>query len=198
MPRGTARHRFFDSQEDKWIVKVLPGEFYVTADENEVVVTVLGSCVAACIRDPKTGFGGLNHFMLPEEKGTGWQGANASLRYGTFAMERLINEIVRTGCPRERLEIKVFGGGVLKSGQTPIGLQNAAFVMNYLTKEGLAVSGEDLGGGFARRIHYYPCEGRVLRKFLKETVAGELLTVESDYKEKIGSEQPSGDMELFQ
>ncbi len=195
--RGTATHRFFDSEEGRWIVKVLPGEYYVTADENEIIATVLGSCVAACIRDSKTGFGGLNHFMLPEEKGQGWSGADASLRYGTFAMERLINEIVRTGCPRERLEIKVFGGAVLQSSHALIGSQNSDFVRRFLGKEGLEIQGEDLGGPHARRIHFHPVSGRARRKFVMETVETDLVKAEKTYRSQLVDEAPTGDVELF-
>lgn len=195
--RGTATHRFFDPQEDKWIIKVLPGQFYVTADPNEVIATVLGSCVAACIRDPETGFGGLNHFMLPEDMGHAWGGADSSLRYGTFAMERLINEIVRTGCPRERLEIKVFGGAVLQSSHALIGSQNSDFVRRFLGKEGLEIQGEDLGGPNARRIHFHPVSGRARRKFVMETVETDLVKAEKTYRSQLVDEAPTGDVELF-
>ncbi|MGF1454281.1 MAG: chemoreceptor glutamine deamidase CheD [Alphaproteobacteria bacterium] len=195
--RGTATHRFFDPQEDKWIIKVLPGQFYVTADPNEVIATVLGSCVAACIRDPETGFGGLNHFMLPEDMGHAWGGADSSLRYGTFAMERLINEIVRTGCPRERLEIKLFGGSILQSSQILIGSKNAEFVRRFLAQEQLPIAGEDLGGRHARRIHFYPVTGRARRKFVMDAVETDLVTAEKTYRSMLVNEEQTGDIELF-
>ncbi len=193
--RGTARHRFFDAQEHAWVIKVLHGEFYVTGEANEIVATVLGSCVSACIRDSETGFGGLNHFMLPEEKGSGWDGADAALRYGTFAMERLLNEVLRTGCPRERLEIKVFGGSILRGNQGGIGDMNARFVLHYLEQERLLAQVADLGGPKARRINYYPTDGRVRRKFVAE-VEADLVKSEDKYKDEI-SQQVDGGIELF-
>ncbi len=97
-----------------------------------MIVTILGSCVAACIRDPETGVGGMNHFMLPESNSGKWGATNANMRYGNFAMETLVNEILKTGCPRDRLEVKLFGGGNVIPGSLKVGDQNGKFALNYL------------------------------------------------------------------
>ena len=133
-----ATRHYYDSAFQCQAVKVLPNEYYVT-DEDLMISTVLGSCVAACIHDPKTGVGGMNHFMLPE--GDMQSPASATMRYGAFAMEVLINELLKAGASRDRLEAKVFGGGAVLSAmqQMNIGERNGQFVLNYLKTEGIPV-----------------------------------------------------------
>ena len=126
-----------------------------------MIVTVLGSCIAACIRDPIAQVGGMNHFMLPESDDGAWGAASASLRYGNFAMERLINDILCRGGHRSRLEIKVFGGARMIGNTALIGPQNADFVEAYLKDEGLPIAAAHLRGAHARRVHYFPLTGRV-------------------------------------
>ena len=100
--------RYFDAKKNRNVVRVLPGEHYVVKNgKDEMIVTILGSCVAACIRDPLTGIGGMNHFMLPESNTGNWGSVSATMRYGNFAMETLINDILKTGCPKSRLEVKL-------------------------------------------------------------------------------------------
>lgn len=163
-PRLDARatRHYFDSAFQCPAVKVLPNEYYVAAGEDIMISTVLGSCVAACIRDPLTGVGGMNHFMLPE--GDSETPASATMRYGAYAMEVLINELLKAGAARERLEAKVFGGGAVLSAmqQLNIGERNARFVLNYLRIEGIPVLAQDLGDVHARRIGYFPRDGRVM------------------------------------
>ena len=154
--RRHAGRRFFDTTHSAWMVKVFPGEFYVTRQPDEILVTVLGSCVSACIRDPVIGVGGMNHFMLAKGHSGGWGDDPQSARFGNFAMEKLINELIKAGCSRERMEIKVFGGGNVIDASTAIGSDNAEFVLRYLEAEGLRCAAEDLGGSYPRRIHYYP------------------------------------------
>ena len=155
-----ATRHYYDSAFQCQAVKVLPNEYYVT-DEDLMISTVLGSCVAACIHDPKTGVGGMNHFMLPE--GDMQSPASATMRYGAFAMEVLINELLKAGASRDRLEAKVFGGGAVLSAmqQMNIGERNGQFVLNYLKTEGIPVKAQDLGDVHARRINY-PRDGRVM------------------------------------
>jgi chemotaxis protein CheD len=170
-----ATRHYFDSTFSCQAVKVLPNEYYVTTDEL-MISTVLGSCVAACIRDPQTGVGGMNHFMLPE--GDSQSPASATMRYGAFAMEVLINEVLKAGGARERLEAKVFGGGAVLSAmqQMNIGERNGQFVLNYLKTEGIPVLARDLGDVFARRVSYFPRDGRVMvRKMNSHTRAGEII-----------------------
>ncbi len=126
--------------------KISPGEYYYT-DKDMMIVTVLGSCVSACVRDVVSGIGGMNHFMLPDSaKADKDSPVSESMRYGTYAMEVLINQLIKNGARRENLEAKIFGGGnVLRSFTTMnVGDRNAAFVRNYLKEEGIRVTGEDL------------------------------------------------------
>jgi len=152
-----ATHHYHDSVFGTPAVKLLPNEFYVTG-EPLMLTTVLGSCVAACLRDPVAGVGGMNHFMLPENHGDTATGTpvSASMRYGAYAMEVLINELLKAGAVRERLQAKVFGGGaVLDAMQhTQIGARNADFVLDYLARENIPVHGHDLNGTCARRINH--------------------------------------------
>lgn len=160
-PDARAKRYYFDSVFQCPAVKVLPNEYYVT-DEELMISTVLGSCVAACIRDPITGIGGMNHFMLPE--GDIQSPASATMRYGAYAMEVLINEVLKAGAARERLEAKVFGGGAVLTAMQhmSIGERNGQFVLNYLNLEGIPVLAQDLGDVHARRVSFFPRDGRVL------------------------------------
>jgi chemotaxis protein CheD len=150
--RPAAGRRFFDAATAVWMMKVFPGEFYITRETNEVLVTVLGSCVSACIRDPVVGVGGMNHFMLPQHGSGAWGNDLKSTRFGNFAMEKLINELIKAGCVRERMEIKVFGGGNVTDSSNAVGSENAEFIMAYLKAEGLKCAARDLGGTLPRRI----------------------------------------------
>jgi len=194
---SVAGRRFFDRMQGAWIVKVLPGEFYVTPKSDEVIVTVLGSCVSACIRDQRAGIGGMNHFMLPLGHTGGWGDDPQSTRYGNFAMEKLINELIKAGCTRERMEIKVFGGGNVTESNQAIGTQNAEFVLRYLQDEGLSCAAEDLGGQFPRRISYFPATGRVIRRILAGSETHLVAREESAYASRLSSTRTSGEIQLF-
>ena len=191
--------RFFDNASQAWMVKVFPGEFHVTNRPDEMLVTILGSCVAACIRDPVTGVGGMNHFMLPQGHSTGWGNDPQSTRYGNFAMEKLINELIKCGCSRDRMEIKVFGGGnVIDSiSNRPVGTQNAEFVLHFLEAEGLRCAVQDLGGQYPRRIHYSPATGRVVRRLLGTGDSHVITREEREYAARLLEKKPAGDVELF-
>lgn len=159
-PQLKGPHSFRSERTGETVVRIFQGEYYVTNKENEVLSTVLGSCIAVCIRDPQIGFGGMNHFLLPFAASPSRNGF--SLRYGTYSIERLINAIVTHGGVKERLEVKVFGGGNVLKGMAQIGSRNAEFVDDYMKREGLTVAARHLGGDFARRIRYYPTSGRVM------------------------------------
>jgi chemotaxis protein CheD len=189
--------RFFDSTADAWVVKVFPGEFYVTGKSDEVIVTVLGSCVSACIRDPLLGIGGMNHFMLPQSHSGRWGADAEPTRFGNFAMEKLINELIKAGATRQRMEIKVFGGGNVTDSSQAIGTQNADFVLRYLEAEGLGYVAKDLGGDHPRRIHYYPKTGRVIRRLLVTSEFATIARDESDYANKLSSTKTAGEIQLF-
>lgn len=189
--------RFFDATHSAWMVKVFPGEFYVSRNPDEILVTVLGSCVSACIRDPVAGVGGMNHFMLAKGRSGGWGDELQSARFGNFAMEKLINELIKAGCSRERMEIKVFGGGNVIDANTAIGSDNAQFVLRYLEAEGLRCVAEDLGGSHPRRIHYYPATGRVVRRLLGTGETYAISREEREYADRLRSRQPAGEIHLF-
>lgn len=190
--------RFYDPANAIWIVKVYPGDFQLTARADEVLVTVLGSCVAACIRDPATGIGGMNHFMLPEDDSGQWGADLMSTRYGNHAMEKLINELIKRGCPRERLEIKVFGGANVIDSRQAIGSKNAEFVLRYLADEGLRCAAQDLGGDFPRRIQYSPASGRVARRLLGRSDVEPIVSEEKAYAVALRApQQADGEIELF-
>ena len=197
--------KFWDPKFGRTAVKVLPGGHYVTDDQSEMIVTVLGSCVAACIRDPLTGIGGMNHFMLPQGENGSWGGANSSMRFGNHAMEVLINRVMSLGCPRSRLEIKVFGaanvigGPALRSNRT-VGERNAAFVRHYLENENLTIAAMDLGGERGRRICYFPDSGRVKRLLLRRDDDKDIYRQELILREKQHDTPPEddGSIELFE
>jgi chemotaxis protein CheD len=212
--RGTARpeppmlpafahmQRFWDPQLDSWNVKILPGEYYVTRGE-EAVSTVLGSCISACIRDPVKNVGGMNHFMLPEDASTGpnnWLDPAIGLatRYGSYAMESLVNDLLKLGAIRERLEIKVFGGGRVLSGMTDVGARNINFVRSYIELEGYRIAAEDLGGIQPRKVVYFPASGRVKMRRLRPVENRIISHHEKLYLASIGSTAAGGgDVELF-
>jgi len=192
-----AGRRFFDAATSMWTVKVFPGEFYVTRKADEVLLTVLGSCVSACIRDPVAGVGGMNHFMLPEHSSGTWGNDQKSTRFGNFAMEKLINELIKAGCARERMEIKVFGGGNVTDTSNAIGSENSQFVLDYLKAEGLRCAAQDLGGSLPRRILYYSATGRVIRRLLGTSERVAVGREENEYGTRLLSQAPAGDIELF-
>ena len=162
-----------------------------------MLVTVLGSCVAACIRDPSAKIGGMNHFMLPQSDDGVWGIASASLRFGNFAMERLINDILIRGGSRQNLEIKVFGGASIIANCAEIGLRNAAFVETYLRAEGLPIAAADLRGAHARRILYYPLSGLV-RMLEMPRAEPTVARLELGYMARFETEPVAGSIELFQ
>ena len=176
--------------------RILPGEFYVTSND-EVLTTILGSCVSACIRDPVIALGGLNHFLLPVQSEGDVAHAGAEARYGSYAMERLINEIIKGGGLRERLEIKIVGGGRMYESKADIGQRNIAFVFEYLQAEGLDVASRDVGGDNPRRVQYYPNTGRLRVKKLPVIQMATLERDERKFMNSMAGSAKTGDIELF-
>ena len=195
--------RFWDPQLDRWTVKILPGEYYVTRGD-EAISTVLGSCISACIRDPVRNVGGMNHFMLPEDASVGrnnWLDPSVGLatRYGSHAMESLVNDLLKLGATRERLEIKVFGGGRVLAGMTDVGARNIDFVRTYLHLENYRVAAEDLGGTQPRKVVYFPASGRVKMRKLRPVENRIISHHEKLYLASIGSQAAGGgEVELFE
>jgi chemotaxis protein CheD len=176
--------------------KILPGEYYYTK-QDMVIVTVLGSCVAACIRDRVTGLGGMNHFMLPDGGDSG--PVSASMRYGTYAMEVLINDLLKAGARRESLEAKVFGGGAVLRGFTAmnVGERNAAFVTSFLKTEKIPLLAEDLNDIYPRKVYFFPRTGKVLVKKLMQTHNDTLAKRELDYASRLKVAPVGGAIDLF-
>lgn len=152
-----------DEPPPERLIHVVQGECRVSADPGVVLTTTLGSCVAACIRDPVARVGGMNHFLLPE--GPDGEGL-LSLRYGAFSMELLINGLLAKGARRERLEAKLFGGSRLSEALSDVGGRNAAFARDFLHREGIPVRAESLGGPRARKVQYWPVSGRARQLLL--------------------------------
>jgi chemotaxis protein CheD len=194
-----APNRYYDRHFDCDAVKILPGEYYATTD-NTMIVTVLGSCVSVCLRDPKLKIGGMNHFLLPNDYSSHISPISESARYGVFAMEILISQIVKLGGNRNRLEAKVFGGGnVLKGVVTnPIGEKNAEFVIDYLNTERIPIVAKDLLGIYPRKVYFFPNSGEVKVRKLKSLNNTTIFDRESEYRIKLRqSADLCGDVELF-
>ncbi|HEY7773673.1 MAG TPA: chemoreceptor glutamine deamidase CheD [Marinagarivorans sp.] len=201
-PKGFGHiKRFWDPTHQVITAKILPGECYVSGG-SEMISTVLGSCISACVRDPIARVGGMNHFMLPLQSGaTGISRTAAmdpALCYGNWAMEYLVNEILKLGGRKDRLEIKVFGGGRVLSGMTNIdvGKQNIAFIMQYLASEGLTIKSQDVGDIYPRKVLYFPATGSVKMKKMKTGRTQEISQREKNYLESM-AKPASSDVELF-
>lgn len=194
-------NRYWDRVNDISAAKILPGEYYVTTN-NEAITTVLGSCISACIRDRFFGVGGMNHFMLPISEGGTWAGGEVdptsmATRYGNFAMEHMINEILKQGGHKKNLEVKVFGGGQILQSMTDVGRGNIEFVHTYLSTEGIEIVSEDVGDIYPRKIIYYPATGRVRLKKLKDLHNNTVVQREQAYRKDIVQEPVAGEVELF-
>lgn len=186
--------RFHDAKENIDVVKLYSGDWYVTR-KNEMLATILGSCVAVCIRDPIAQVGGMNHFLLPGDESS--TPLSEGARYGVFAMESLINGILKAGGRKERLEIKVFGGGNVINNSARIGSRNAAFIRNFLRKEGYRTQAEDLEGDFPRRVHFYPLMGKVMVRKLRRREDMVVVQEEARFKQAIAQKPVEGNIELF-
>lgn len=189
---------YFDSSFDIDAAKILPGEYYVTK-RDMVLVTVLGSCVAACIRDRVSGIGGMNHFMLPDGNRDSGDPVSISARYGAYAMEMMINQLLKIGARRDNLEAKIFGGGSVMRGMVTAdaGGRNAEFALDYLHAEGIAVVGQDLLENYARKVYFFPNSGRVLVKKIRTMHNETIVEREQAYRARLRGAHIEGDIELF-
>jgi chemotaxis protein CheD len=196
LPGTTTRELYYDSYFGLHAAKIGPGELYASK-RNILIVTVLGSCVSACLMDPVARIGGMNHFMLPDRAGS------ASLlsepaRYGAHAMEMLINNLLTMGAQRERLEAKVFGAGRVLPGMTDVGARNAQFALEYFERERIPVKARDVGGHHARKVYLFVESGRVLVKEILQLRNDTVINRERAYATEIGGKKiASGDVELF-
>ena len=189
---------YYDREHDTEAAKILPGEYYATA-RDMVLVTVLGSCVCACIRDRRSGIGGMNHFMLPDAGGDQGSPLGDSARYGAYAMEILINQLLKIGAKRENLEAKVFGGGAVLRGFTVgnVGERNAEFVLEFLHTENIPVLAQDLLDIYPRKVYFFPATGLVRVKKLRNVHNNTIVDRESEYKMRLRYSKVEGDVELF-
>ena len=188
--QDTEPRRFRNPRDGDWHVQLTQGETYVTDNAQEVLTTVLGSCISACIHDPIMKVGGMNHFLLPDGDPSG----RDALRYGVHAMELLINELLKRGGMRERFQAKLFGGANVLAGMSGVGSRNAQFARDFLQNEGIRLAGGDTGGVSARRIQYWPTTGRV-RQLAIVGDAHKLLEREVKVARKVP--EVTDDVELF-
>lgn len=195
-PRRSGAASFFwiESGSGRPAVKVLPGEHYV--DDGEVlIVTTLGSCIATCLWDREAHIGGLNHFLLPEGDDAAGQGG----RYGAYAMELLINELLKRGAARAMLEAKVFGGGQVVAGmdRLDIGERNVRFVLDYLRTERIPITGSDLRGRHPRRVSFDASSGQAMVRRLPPAQAFELAADERRLAHDAATRAGACAVELF-
>ena len=189
---------YFDREHNSEAVKILPGEYYATT-RNMLMVTALGSCVCACIRDKVSGIGGMNHFMLPDSGKDKADPLGQSARYGAYAMEILINQLLKMGANRSNFEAKVFGGGAVLRGFTVnnVGESNAEFVLKYLKTEKIAIAAQDLLDIYPRKVYYFPQTGLVRVKKLKMAHNDTIVKRETEYNKSLRNAKMEGDVELF-
>ncbi len=195
LPQFGHIRRYWDPVHETYAAKLLPGEYYVTV-AGEMICTVLGSCVSACVRDRTLGIGGMNHFMLPIDLSRGerfWSEAtSAATRYGNIAMQCLVDDVLKAGARRDDLEFKLVGGGKVLAALTDVGAANIEFVRAYMRSAGFEVSGEDLGDVHPRKVHFYPVSGRVRVKKLLSTRNDTIFARERTYLQKVNSTPPAG------
>ncbi|MEI7841813.1 MAG: chemoreceptor glutamine deamidase CheD [Gallionellaceae bacterium] len=191
-------NRYYDDTFDKEAIKLLPGEYYVT-NRDMVLVTVLGSCVAACIRDRKSGIGGMNHFMLPENKTEVASPVATAARYGAYAMEMMINQLLKNGAKRENLEAKLFGGGNVLRGftVTNVGERNVEFATAYLKNEKIRVVAQSILDIYPRKIYFFPATGKVMLRKLKHANNDTIIEREAEYGSRLKHADIEGDIDLF-
>lgn len=193
-----APNTYYDRHFDKEAVKILPGEYYVTTSDK-LIVTVLGSCVAVCLRDKHSGVGGMNHFLLPNDGSNESGFLTESARYGVYAMEILINHLLKLGANRNRLEAKVFGGGNVLRGMVlnNVGQRNAEFVLDYLHNESILIVAQDLLDEFPRKVYFFPASGKVMVRKLKSVHNSTIIDRESEYRMRVKYSPKSGAVDLF-
>jgi len=201
LPGFEGINRYWDTDRAMPAAKILPGEYYVTG-QQELITTVLGSCVSACIRDRIFGIGGMNHFMLPiSTDGKGWGGADDLLsnatRYGNYAMEHMINDILKHGGHKRHLEAKIFGGGQIMENLSDVGSRNIEFVRSYLKTEGIRLLNESVGDIHPRKVVYIPATGKAYVKRIKHLHNGTVIEREAAYRQELASQPVTGGVELF-
>lgn len=201
LPGFSDINRFWDHKHRSVSAKILPGEYYVTT-HSEIISTVLGSCVSACVRDTRHGIGAMNHFLLPLHKGEQWSekltADSLATRYGNYAMEHMINDVLKYGGRKENLEFKVFGGSRILNQMADIGNSNIRFVLNYLEFEGFKVAAQDVGGINPRKVLYFPKSGKVMVKKIKDLHNDTIIRRETEFMHHFDEpEAVAGEIEFF-
>jgi chemotaxis protein CheD len=194
---GEASFFYYDAHFKNDAVKILPGEYFVY-DEDMLIMTTLGSCIAACLWDRHAKIGGMNHFMLPDGLGSGASGEHG--RYGSYAMELLINELLKRGATRGTLEAKVFGGGAVISGMNTInvGERNTTFVLDYLKTERIPVLSKDVLDVYPRKVCFLPASGKAMVKRLAPSTPEALVAQERAAAQKaVPTASAGGSVDLF-
>lgn len=192
-------NRYFDKKHKIIAAKLLPGEYYVT-QQQEMITTVLGSCISVCIYDPVSKMGGMNHFMLPTSDSVSDSEnlLSDSFRYGDVAMERLINDMLRHGSDKRMLVFKAFGGGQIIQQMTSIGERNIRFLRKFMMLEGFRMAAQDLGGIHPRKVNFFPASGKVMVKKLEHMHNDTIVQREDQYKNLVDApDDISGDIDLF-
>jgi chemotaxis protein CheD len=190
--------RYFDGEFKQDVVKVLPGQYYAGTGEA-AITTVLGSCVSTCLWDPLERIGGMNHFMLPGDVAGPSMSWTASARFGVYAMELLINDMIRMGAGRHRLVAKVFGGARLLAGvgAMDVGAKNCAFVLEFLKLEGIQVLAKDLQDVCPRKVYFFPDSGTVKVKRLHLPPNDPVQRREQEYLSNLSANARGGEIEIF-
>lgn len=193
---------YWDPRFKRHTVKLLPGEYHTTKGE-ELLVTVLGSCVSACIRDVKNGVGGMNHFLLPEKKNRhkniSWAESyeSAETRYGDLAMEILINDIIKRGGERQYFEAKIFGGAQMFTSSMRVGDRNIEFVADYLKYESIKVTRQDTGGNLGRKLYYIPKTGQAFLKRITSIHNNTIEKREEKYLKQAKESRTEAEIDFF-
>lgn len=202
----TQVNRFYHPQKKKHLVKVFPGGVYCSADDDEIICTGLGSCIAACIWDEECQLGGMNHFLLPFDSNAElrhWHPdelLSTASRYGSYAMEILINDLVSHGANRQQLKVKLFGGANLMGKFAMIGEKNIEFILSYVDQEKLNVIAEDLGGKEPRKVMFEPTTGRAWIRKIPFSEVNKIHHDEEKYAHQLDEESHKNhddDVELF-
>lgn len=190
--------RYFDREFRVESVKILPGQYYAAGGQGSIS-TVLGSCVSTCLWDPFVRIGGMNHFMLPGDLGAPASPWGVSARFGVYAMEVLINDMVHLGADRRRLVAKVFGGAQVLQGfdKLDVGAMNSEFVLNFLRVEGIQLLAQDLLGVCPRKIHFFPATGKVQVKKLDAQPDDTVQRQEREYLRRLADSTGGGEIEIF-
>jgi len=204
LPEFSHVNHYWDKERQMVIAKILPGEFYVT-NQNVGIATTLGSCISACIYDSKAGIGGMNHFMLPlttknsDQVSWAQRGKESdATRYGNFAMEYLINTILKGGGRKKNLVAKVFGGSKVRENLSDVGMKNIHFVLRYLASERIIIETEDFGLTYPRKVIFVPATGKAFVKRLSNLENDTIGRRERDYRHKIDENHSTeGEIELF-